>query len=555
MRILTAAQMRAADAATFASIGVPSRSVMECAGREVAALLLDSFDTEILNGAVVVCGAGNNGGDGYVCARALLNLNLKVKVLSLRDSRELTVDAASAAAAFVASGGLVEEIPLAGASQLGAALSAANPGVIVDAILGTGVRGAVVDGLAELISTLNLWTEQREVPVVAIDLPSGVNTDSGLVAGEVVQATATVALQALKPAHVLLPAAGFAGNIAVADIGIATMTQAFRESQRSLVTLRDLVGWLSAHPLYSATSHKGTRGHVLVVGGSEGKYGAAKLAAEAALRSGAGLVTLALPANAAATLAPELRELMCEGLPEKQGLLQLESKEQLLRLLTGKDVLLVGPGLGQAEQVETSLRLLLEVGRDAGVKIVLDADALNILALDDSLRELLSGASVVLTPHPGEMSRLLGISTEEVQADRFAAAEAAAAKYRSVVVLKGAGSIVATTEGILRVSPISHPGLGTAGSGDVLGGVISALLASLNAGSQLTIDEVTALAVLSHGLAAMMLEQSGNGRFGIVASDILGAIPEVLNRLTQIGEISPPGIFEPAIPGAFEELF
>lgn len=550
MKILTAGEMRAADAATYAVLGIPSRAVMESAGREVAAFLLGVLEAPVLRGTVVLCGKGNNGGDGYVVARTLLNHGLLVSVAALTPLAELRGDARSAAEAFQRSGGEVHEWSGEDPQWLLAVLETCRPGVVVDAILGTGVSGAVREPLAGVLSQLNSWSERNEASVVAVDLPSGVDADRGEVAGAAIHADVTVSLQALKPAHVLFPAADLSGEVFVAEIGVGAALPEFCAVRRELLRPERLALIARQHPLWHPAGHKGTRGHVLVVAGGPGTYGAAKLSATAALRAGCGLVTLAIPASVAPAVFAELHEVMGVALPDDDGAIGTVEQPLARTMLERKRVMLIGPGCGGREAFRQSFAVLLREAAEQEMRVVIDADGLTALAADPQfLHSLPAGLELVLTPHPGEMARLLGSSAEAVQAARFESALEAARRFGATVVLKGAYSVIADAGGFTSVSPVAHTGLGTGGSGDVLGGIIASLLAA-----DLPVRDAVELAVVAHAAAAELLENEREGRFGTLAGDIGLAAAELLNRIASSGEQPVLAVIERVLPGIFGEL-
>jgi len=549
MKILTAAQMRAADEATFSRIGVVSRAVMECAGRQCADLIERAYSQSLLDSVLVLAGAGNNGGDGFVAARAFLNLGIDVHVYALKPLSELKGDALLAARSYAAAGGVTIEYSAASTSEQESHFRAQRWGLLVDAILGTGITGEVTGPAAYGIRLLNSLSSEQQIPVIAIDLPSGVATDTGEICGTAVRCTDTVALQCLKPCHLLFPAAEYAGRIFLADIGIGSSLIEVMSVQRELLTASHAAALLSKSRALASDAHKGSRGHVLVLGGSRGKFGAPQLSAQAALRAGAGLATLALPKSAADEIAPSLKELMCEGLPEENGDFSAEAAQAFSRTVKGKDALVVGPGLDGAEGSVELLRTALQTALDSNLRIVVDAGALNVIADHPELIELLPGA--VLTPHPGEMARLTGKSVPEVQRDRFRCAEEYAARSGAVVVLKGARTIIAAADGTVFLSPSATAVLGTAGSGDSLAGIIGALLAQ-------GLDPLAAAsaAVYVHGVSGEYLERTQQGVFGAVATDIADTVPKVLNAVAALSRHrEPPSFIRQVVPEPWTEGF
>ncbi len=550
MKILTAAQMRAADEATFARLGVVSRAVMESAGRHAADLIERAYSEALLEPVLVLAGAGNNGGDGYVAARALANLGIDVNVYALRAIDELKGDALSAARAFLASGGVVIEHTAADAAAQEQHLRAQHWGLVIDAILGTGISGEVKGAAAYGISLLNSLAAEQQIPVIGIDVPSGVDTDTGALCGSAVRCSDTVALQCLKPAHLLFPGAEFCGRVFLADIGIGSSLPEVRDVNRELATAQFTATQLSKSRAFSPSAHKGSRGHVVVLGGSRGKYGAPQLSGHAALRAGAGLATLLLPESAANGIAPSLKELMCEPLPEADGDFSEAAGESLGQLLEGKDALVVGPGIAEREGSEALLRAAFDAVSKAAIPAVIDAGALNLLAEHRQLEKAIPARSV-LTPHPGEMARLLGISIPDVQKDRFAAAEAYAQQVGAIVVLKGARTVVAQPNGTSILAPSATSVLGTAGSGDSLAGIIAALLSQ-----GLEPFAAAAAGVYVHGVAGEYLERSQSGVYGAIATDIADTVPKVMNAVAAlIRHREAPSFIRQVIPEPWIESF
>lgn len=515
--ILTAEEMRSVDASTFSRLGISSRTVMESAGRSVASVILQRYSRQIQErGVVVLCGGGNNGGDGYVVARTLANLGVAVTVISTASCSSLSGDAAQACSAWMNSGGMVAEAD--GLVDYSALLSAA--GVVVDAIYGTGFAGVVNPIAGSLIRQI-----RPDVPVVSVDLPSGVNATTGVVAETAVRASVTVALQFLKRGHLLFPAAGYCGALVLVDIGISLAELPDSNKGVLLVSRSEIASLLRARFFDDPRRHKGGRGHVLVVGGGAGHYGAPKLSGLGALRAGAGLVTVVAPVSGAVCGVADVLELMVDGCSEdSNGDFSSEAAGDVRQRLEGKDALVIGPGLGTGEGAHRVFFHTVEHALRQKLPIVVDADGLNILAGSSSGFAELIGPGAVLTPHPGEMARLLGVSVAEVERDRFESARELARRGNCVVVLKGANSVTADPGGGLFVNPFAGEILGTAGSGDVLAGVIGALV-----GRGYSNLEGTLLGVYLHSMAGALLQEGGG--LGIVATEISGELPVAMNRL------------------------
>ena len=494
--LLTAAETRTAEAEAERR-GLPASILMENAGTAVAeaAMALGGPAARFL----VVAGPGNNGGDGYVAARKLHAAGRQVDVWRVGDPARMKGDAARNHAA-VEQGG----VPV----HSSAAAMPLRPGdVVIDALFGTGLARAPDGEPADAVRAMLRWHAEG-VRVLAVDLPSGLSSDTGRAFEPCVAADLTVTFGALKLGLGLEPGATLAGRIEVADIGLADLTPS-----TWLLEPSDGPRWL---PRRRADTNKGTYGHLLVVAGSRGKTGAAALAGVAALRSGVGLCTVATPADALSDVQGHAPELMGVALPAA-AVLGPTHLDALLAAAEGKHALVIGPGIPRGPETHA---LLGELLARLDVPVLLDADGLNAIAGHAELLERSSGP-VVLTPHPGEMARLTGKTVGEVQAHRIAAATGFARAHRAVVVLKGARTVVADSGGQVRVNPTGNPGMATGGTGDVLSGMVGAFLAQ-----GLTPFDAASVGVLAHGLAGDAAARRW-GRLGIIASDLTAALGEV----------------------------
>jgi hydroxyethylthiazole kinase-like uncharacterized protein yjeF len=514
--VLTAAQMRDADRRTIEEIGLPSAVLMENAGAAVARAVRERYPRA--RRPLVLCGRGNNGGDGFVVARHLLDLEPSVCLFGART--EVRGEARLHMGVFERSGGTLLEVT-DDASWARVRAAAAQAGVAVDALLGTGLHQAPTGRLADAIALLRALPD---VPVVAVDIPSGVPSDSGELGWDAVDAAVTVTFAAPKYGHVLPPACDHVGTMVVADIGIPAAVLAQTSPSLWLAEESDVV---KAYPPRAPGAHKGTFGHVLVTAGAVGKTGAAILAATGALVSGAGLVTVATPAPALPMVAHGRPELMTEPLPVTgSGALDREAPARAASLARKRDALVIGPGLGSEAPVREFVR---DVLRAYEGPVLVDADGLNALAGTERIPRatdlLRRSAPVVVTPHPGEMARLAGVPTAEVQRRRLETARAFAVETGAVVVLKGQRTVVARPDGAACVNTTGNPGMATGGTGDVLSGVVGALLAR-------GLDGWTAAVagVYLHGLAGDDAARR-LGEESLAASDILASIPTVLRRL------------------------
>jgi NAD(P)H-hydrate epimerase len=515
MRVLNARQMRDADSRTIQEIGIPAVVLMENAGRQVVSTLQSTFDTLADMRVAVLCGRGNNGGDGFVVARTLLQQSVDVGVYLVGRGADVKGDARTNLDALRNLGVDVVEIADAAAWELhGADLLGCD--LVVDALYGTGLHSPL-HGLDEsIVADLNASNR----PVVSVDLPSGLLADTPDVPGPAVHASVTVTLAAPKLPLVLPPAERLAGNLVIADIGIphAVINQVegswlevlTRESMRSLIEPR------------AQDSHKGDYGRVLVVAGSRGRTGAACLSAMAALRSGAGLVTVAAPASCVPTIAALGAEFMTEPLPETpDGTIAFEAVDQVLDF--GADIIAVGPGLGRSSSTAAFVHGLVE---RAGVPLVIDADGLNAFVDDADRLTARDGVDMMLTPHPGEMARLVGLPIEDVQRHRLDIARDFASRQRVHVVLKGHRTIIATPEGKAFINVTGNAGMATAGSGDVLTGMVAGW-----AGQLLDPEAACKLAVYLHGLAGDLAE-ADEGEVSMIAGDLIDRLGDAILDLT-----------------------
>ncbi len=502
--LVTAAEMRALDRHTMETLSVPGALLMELAGAAVARELLRLSAP----GARVwiFCGAGSNGGDGLVVARQLLLRGVAVSVVPVLGGADWRGDAAANAARARAAG-----VPFT------AAPPAFEPGaVIVDAIFGTGLSRAAEGEPAAAIERIR--SARPECRVLSVDLPSGLDADRGQPLGASVVADVTVTIGLPKLGLVLEPGRTHAGRVVVARVGIADAAPGVAPSAE-LWTRAGAARRLPGRP---RDGHKGRFGHVLVVAGSQGKTGAASLAALGAARVGAGLVTIACPEGVEAVLARAALEVMTAAVPETaQHAFGRAAEKPVLELAAARDVVALGPGVGRSDDTRAFVR---SVAGGLARPLVLDADGL--VAFVDALGELRARhAPTVLTPHPGEAALLLGSTAAEVNRDRLAAARRLAADSGAVVVLKGAATVVAEPDGAVVVNPTGGPALAAGGTGDVLTGVIAGLLAQ-----GLGASAAAALGAFLHGDAADRLAAE-RGEAGLLASEVAGALPDALRAL------------------------
>ena len=516
MRILNAAQMREADRYTIEDIGIPALVLMENAGRQVVAAMVSAFaDLDALRVAVV-SGRGNNGGDGFVVARTLLQRGIETSVFVIGTLADVRGDARTNLDILGRLGVTVVEIADEQSWELHFS-EISQCSLIVDAILGTGLKAAVAGMMETVIADMNA----SDIPIVAVDLPSGLSADTPRLIGDCVDASLTVTLAAPKLPLVLPPGEAYAGDVVIADIGIPyEVIESVEGPHVELLTPEQLRSLVEPR---AADSHKGDFGRLTIVAGSIGKTGAAHLAAMGALRSGAGLVTVATPRCCLPVVASMSPVVMTVDLADDgAGTVSADGVDRLLELT--QDVMACGPGLGRTPQVAAFVRALLD---RATVPLVLDADALTVLADDPGRLMGREDREVIITPHPGEMARLIGASIADVQANRLEVATDFATTHRLYVVLKGHRTVIATPDGHVFINPTGNPGMATGGSGDVLTGMIAAWLAQL-----LDAEAACRLAVFLHG-AAGDLAEAREGQVGMIATDLLDHLGEALKALIE----------------------
>ena len=518
--------MAALDRRAAEEFGVPTVTLMEAAGRQVAeaaARMTEGASPRV----VIVAGKGNNGGDGLVAARALMAAGWRVTVLLLARDADVTGDAG--VNLHIARRAGVEISNLDSTAVPGLRGTLANADLVIDAIFGTGFHGPIVGLAAKAIDAINASGR----PVLAVDIPSGVNGDTGAVEGPAVRATTTVTLGLPKTGLALHPGADFAGRVWVADVGHPKRLIDSAGIRTTLVTQAMVDG---AVPLRRPDTHKGTYGRVLVVAGAIGYSGAAVLSTLGALRAGAGLVTVGVPFAIYPIVASAVIEGMPVPLADEEGALAAAAAEQIRDLAAAADVVACGPGLSRLPGPHAVVRRLLA---ECTRPLVLDADALTCLA--GSTADLLNAkAPVVLTPHPGEMARLIDTSPADVQRHRLQVTRVAAERFRAVVVLKGARTVVADPAGDAFVIPTGNPAMATGGMGDVLTGAIAALI-----GQGLPPIAAAWAGAYLHGLAGD-LAALARGPAGILAREVADHLPRALRAVRSGAAAEPITRFVPA---------
>jgi hydroxyethylthiazole kinase-like uncharacterized protein yjeF len=482
IKLYRAAQIRELDRIAIQERGIPGIELMSRAGDEVFQRIKKQWPDA--RTVAVFCGSGNNAGDGYIIAKLALEAGLNVCVYTVSSPDKLNGDALTAYRKYSDANGAVRPF------QAGQAI---NADVLVDALLGTGLDRTVTGLYAEAIQAINAHPS----PVIAVDIPSGLNADTGNVMGCAVKADCTATFIGLKQGLFTGQAAEYCGEIYYAQLGVPD--DVFDEVKA--VAARVIKSPL---PRRNRDAHKGNCGHVLIVGGDLGYSGAAKMAGEAALRVGSGLVTIATRAEHSALMNLSRPELMCHG---------VGTPEQLMPLLAKADVIAVGPGLGQSDWAKALFNAVISSGKP----MVVDADGLNLLATSP-----ITKPDWILTPHPGEAARLLKCSNADIQQDRFAAVLSLQAKYGGVAILKGAGTLI-VSEHQLAVANTGNPGMASGGMGDVLTGVIAGLVAQ-----GFSLQDAAQQGVYNHGLAADLSAEK-DGERGLLATDLIPYLRQLVN--------------------------
>lgn len=507
MKLVLAEEMRALDRAAEEELGIPGLLLMENAGRAVADAAGDMLRECTGKKVIVVAGKGNNGGDGCGAARWLMNRGAQVTVILSCAQEDLSGSAADELQFYLAGGGLIQDnIAAEQLPSIQDLLTSAD--LIIDALLGTGFAGELRGIIRDLCQLINMSGR----PVLAVDIPTGVNADDGSAGADAVRAAATVTMALPKPGLCLYPGKACVGKLTVADIGMPDSMLRKVAAPGQLSTDRLVAALLPDRP---ATMHKGTAGRVLVVSGSLGYTGAAALCSTACVQAGAGLVTLLTPVSGRAILAVKLTETMVQALPELEpGKLAAGAALQILEAAAKRDVLAIGPGLGTSESTAAVIRQVLD---SVHVPVIIDADALTALTEHTEMLATMQ-APKVLTPHPGELARLLKISAAEVEAHRIKIALSCAKAWQAVLVLKGVPTVIACPDGRYYLNPTGNASMATGGSGDVLTGIIAAL-----AGQGLSVEAAAVAGVYLHGAAG---DLAAKKKIGLAAGEIAAAFPE-----------------------------
>ncbi len=503
MKVVTSDEMRRIDEIAIKEYNIPSLSLMEDAGRSVYKHIKSIYSN--YKKAIVFCGSGNNGGDGMVVARYLKRDGWEVKVILLSENDKLTEESKEQLKKIKRL-----KIPVIHMDDLE---KIDKMSVIVDAIFGTGIKREITGKIKQVIERIN----QSGMPVISVDIPSGVSGDDGSIMGTAVKADITVTLGLPKRGHFLYPGAEHTGRLIVEYIGFP---QELLISEDLKVSTIDKDYVKSIIPVRKRYSHKGTYGHVLIVAGSRGRTGAALMAGRAALRIGAGMVTLGVPESLLGSFQSAVLEEMCLPLPDRDGIICIDAFEDIMRFLHKRaDILAVGPGIGVNSDTRELMRRLIT---SSPKPVVIDADGIN--SIEDPEILISSRSEIVLTPHPGEFSRLTDITVNEIERDRISHAISFVERYRNILILKGVPTVISWNR-YAWLNTTGNPGMAKAGSGDVLTGIVAGLIAQGMRPLQASIS-----GVYIHGLSGDIASRRFTN-YSLLARDIIDLIPEAFMEL------------------------
>ncbi|MBI5327749.1 MAG: NAD(P)H-hydrate dehydratase [Deltaproteobacteria bacterium] len=512
MKIVDSATMRQLDEKAIKNYGIHGLVLMENAGRGVADIIERDFGNLKGKRVSIFSGKGNNGGDGFVVARHLLNKGFNACVYLIAQRRDVNGEVKVNLNILEKMGGEIVSV-VSKKSLQRHGVNILHSCLIVDAIFGTGLSADVKGIQRDVIEFINRLNKQ----VVAVDIPSGLDASNGRVLGSCVKATITATMAIPKIGILVYPGVDYAGRVEIVDIG---MPRQLIEDEKISWELLDRGSIKKLLKPRHSNTHKGSFGHVFVLAGSVGKTGAAAMASVGAMRVGAGLVTLGIPESLNPIMAKKLTEVMTLPLPESaSGVLGYEAFDKIAKFIKDKEVLVIGPGLTAEGPVK---KLVLRLVMESKIPLVIDADGINCLVSDVKILKK-AKAPIVITPHPGEMARLVDVAAKHVQADRLGIASGFAKENKVIVVLKGAMTVIAEPFGSVFINPTGNPGMATAGTGDVLAGMIGGFIAQ-------GYDPIDAsnIAVYIHGLAGDEVARE-KGQVGIIASDILDILPNVLH--------------------------
>ncbi len=514
MKVLDNQQMRLLDRITTKEYKIPGLILMENAGMNTTVEVMKALNDDYRKKVIIICGTGNNGGDGFAVARHLYNKDVQVKVYVIGEESSIQNDGKTNFEAIramrVSIGFLKDENDMIDFN-----LDLMKSDIVVDAIFGTGLNTPVKGIANEVIRVVN--KVQRKI--ISVDIPSGISGDTGKVLGNAIRATKTVAYQLPKIGNLTAPAIEYNGELLICPIGIPQEAIHKSQYEAKLITEKTLKDIL---PIRGLNSHKGNYGRALMVAGSRGMTGAAILASKAALRSGVGMLHLAIPEELNDILETQLTEVMTVPFQIPGGnVKEFNGVEDIIIGLQRSDVVALGPGLGRSKETEIIVERVL---REAKCPVILDADALNVLP---NMLKLLKKVKsrCILTPHPGEMAKLTGLSISEINENRIKVAKDFSKKYGVIVVLKGASTVITDEQGHVYLNTTGNPGMATAGSGDVLTGIITALV-----GQKIELIDAAMAGVYIHGRAGDEAAKI-TGEYGMIASDMVREVPRIITEI------------------------
>ena len=513
--------MRNIDKRTIEGVGIPGLELMEKAGKGVAEVTKEMLGGTENNKVVIFCGKGNNGGDGFVVGRYLAQWGIEVKFFLTASKDEVKGDAKTNLKKALDL--KLQIIEVLSEKDIPPAIEAH---LIVDALFGTGFDGEITGYIKDVVNRIN----SSGIPVLSVDIPSGLHTDTGEFTGACIKAKRTVTMALPKIGHFFFPGKSMVGKVSVVDIGVPPKVVEEENIDLNLITEAEVRQIIPKRP---GDTYKGTCGRVVLIAGSTGLTGAAYLSSLSSLRAGVGMAVLGIPETLNPILAAKLTEVMTKPLPDvrKKGILALRGLGEIRELLKWGDCCAIGPGLGQHFETQELVRRLLS---KLQMPAVIDADGLNAIAKDTSILKECK-APLILTPHIGELSRLNGVSISEIAKDRIKYSSDFAREYNCVLVFKGAPTIISEPGGQTYVNPTGNPGMATAGSGDVLTGIIAGLLVQMlmlraNEDIRKIILDTALAGVFIHGLTGDLAKEE-KGEMGMIAGDLVEKIPEALKRI------------------------
>jgi NAD(P)H-hydrate epimerase len=521
MYLVTADEMQKMDKETIESFGIPGRTLMESAGRGAYTMLIQTFPNIFTQKVGIIAGRGNNGGDAFVIARYLMGKGIQTNIFILCSKDKITGDAKANLDLLVK---LIKNNKTCSITEIvdqnnfnKNRSKILHHDIFIDGILGTGLNSDVRGFFKDVIESLN----NSKSPVFSIDIPSGLNADTGKPWGISINATATATFAHPKAGHILFPGDKHTGELEVVDIGIPDFITKKFNPKLNLLEEKDIKLLFSPR---DSESHKGNFGHVFILAGSPGKTGAAALTANAAMRCGTGLVTLGIPQSLNLSVEPQVTEAMTYPLPDNgQGLLIESAFEKIIEVAKDKDAIAIGPGIGTDKSTKNLIKKLI---KKLDIPIIMDADCLNLISENPKILKK-AKADVILTPHPGEMARLSSATTKEIQENRLESARNFSNEFGLTLVLKGANTIISLADQKTYICPVGNPGMASGGMGDVLTGMIAGFKAQ-----GFSSENAAIAGVYIHGLCGDNLFES-IGAFGFLASDMVKIIPQTIDQMIQ----------------------